>query len=223
MIISIEFELNTSRKLFVRWLEEYSALPRKGEIGQEDGSVILLQPMRLRASRGTDGNRLDCLVEAIHQPAKAAVEGVEEGMPYLMGAVLEMQISSVPTTMAGDVCTLVRANSQHEGVVTYYFGLLNAIASDYPECRETIDRQIQSVGGDVLGQHDVPLVAKCRGRPRKPEYDLAWQGLLGGGDYSEVYRQYLDAGGIEDSGRVRNRFKQAMTYRSRLGTKGKIV
>lgn len=223
MIISIEFELDTSRKLFVRWLEEYSALPSKGEIGQADGTKILLQPMRLRASRGTNGNRLDCLVEAIHQTAKAGVEGVEEERPYLMGAVIEMQISSVPTTMGGDVCTLVRANLQHEGVVNYYFGLLNAISTAYPGCRETIDRQIQAVGSDVLAQQDLPLVAKRRGRPRKPEYDLAWQGLLDGGVYSEVYRKYLGAAGIEDSGRVRNSFKQAMTYRSRLGTRGKKV
>ena len=82
---------------------------------------------------------------------------------------------------------------------------------------------MQAAGSHTNVQEDTVVVRKRRGRPRKPEYDVAWQKLAADGEYDEVYRQYLDSVDIEDSGRVRNRFKQAMTYRSRFDTEVKAV
>ncbi len=176
---------------------------RVHSIKQNDGSGIRLQPARLRVARGSGlVNRLDCLIEGIYE---AADEG---GDPYLMGAVLEFQM--VPKAEEGcDVTAIV----QHDGVFGYFHLMMGEIASAYPEAQKAIEDHV----GKRYVKHEDTQTTKdvSRGRPRKPEYEVAWARIQKGLDRDEAYQIYLSENAVIDDDKVRKRFFQAMRYRLR--------
>ena len=201
MRVPIEFELQCSRKQFLKWLEQFTMKSQVHSIKQDDGSGIRLQPMRLRVARepGSE-NRLDCLFEGIYEPASGRDD------PYVMGAVLEFQMLS-----KGEGGCRVTAIMQHHGVTKYFDRMIGEIGRTYPEAQVVIEKPVDI--SDVKSADTETTRLVTRGRPRKPEYEVAWRKIQSGMDFDSAYQIYLRESGAIDDRKVKKCFFQAMRYR----------